>query len=150
MPGILRSGSLRTKTKSEENSPPSVSKRRTQTKKELSEENENKVEPVRNVEEIRRKNLEDNKAFLEGLLMTQIRDDLKSLANTLQPTVKKEAKKRDNKYITVAEKIPVRRSRRLAHKDVDGNKLPSPEESDNEMDTTKVYLILNFFFEIKR
>ncbi|CAF1157916.1 unnamed protein product [Rotaria sp. Silwood1] len=137
MPGILRSGSLRTKTKSEENSPPSVSKRRTQTKKELPEENENKVEPVRNVEEIRRKNLEDNKAFLEGLLMTQIRDDLKSLANTLQPTVKKEAKKRDNKYITVAEKIPVRRSRRLAHMDVDGNKIPSPEESDNEMDTTK-------------
>ena len=27
---------------------------------------------MRNVEEIRRKNLEDNKAFLEGLLMTQV------------------------------------------------------------------------------
>lgn len=71
--------------------------------------------PSRNVEEIRRKNLEDNKAFLEGLLMTkvsfdrinraidalrsllQIRDDFKSLTNTLQPTVKKEGKKRDFK-----------------------------------------------------
>jgi hypothetical protein len=27
---------------------------------------------MRNVEEIRRKNLEDNKAFLEGLLMIQV------------------------------------------------------------------------------
>ena len=26
----------------------------------------------RNIEEIRRKNLEDNKAFLEGLLMTKV------------------------------------------------------------------------------
>lgn len=31
---------------------------------------------MRNVEEIRRKNLEDNKAFLEGLLMTQVNDHL--------------------------------------------------------------------------
>ena len=29
---------------------------------------------MRNVEEIRRKNLEDNKAFLEGLLMTQVKE----------------------------------------------------------------------------
>jgi hypothetical protein len=36
------------------------------------DEHENKDEPMRNVEEIRRKNLEDNKAFLEGLLMTQV------------------------------------------------------------------------------
>lgn len=28
---------------------------------------------MRNVEEIRRKNLEDNKAFLEGLLLTQVK-----------------------------------------------------------------------------
>lgn len=28
---------------------------------------------MRNVEEIRRKNLEDNKAFLEGLLMTRVK-----------------------------------------------------------------------------
>ena len=55
-------------------------------------------EPIRNVEEIRRKNLEDNKAFLEGLLMTKIRDDFKSLSHSLQPaSVKKEAKKRDFK-----------------------------------------------------
>jgi len=40
---------------------------------ELLEEDENKEEPIRNVEEIRRKNLEDNKAFLEGLLMTQVK-----------------------------------------------------------------------------
>ncbi|CAF1148528.1 unnamed protein product [Rotaria sordida] len=137
MPVMLRSGSFRTKTESEENSSSPVSKRRTQTKKEFSQEDENKEEPVRNIEEIRRKNLEDNKAFLEGLLMTQIRDDLKSLANTLQPTIKKEGKKRDYKYITVSENVPVRRSRRLANMDVNGNKLPSPEESDNEMDTTK-------------
>ncbi len=34
---------------------------------------EEQEEPSRNVEEIRRKNLEDNKAFLEGLLMTQVK-----------------------------------------------------------------------------
>ena len=31
------------------------------------------AEPLRNVEEIRRKNLEDNKAFLEELLMIKVR-----------------------------------------------------------------------------
>ena len=36
------------------------------------DEDENHEEPVRNVEEIRRRNLEDNKAFLESLLMAQV------------------------------------------------------------------------------
>ncbi len=36
--------------------------------------------------------------------------------------------------VTVSENVPVRRSRRLANMDVDGNKLPTPEGSDNEMD----------------
>jgi hypothetical protein len=40
--------------------------------------------------------------------------------------------------VTVSEAVPVRRSRRLAHRDVNGNRLPSPEASDNEMDTTQV------------
>lgn len=40
--------------------------------------------------------------------------------------------------LTVSENIPVRRSRRLAHMDVDGNKLSTPEGSDNEEDGKKV------------
>ena len=40
--------------------------------------------------------------------------------------------------VTVSENVPVRRSRRLAHMDTNGNKLSSPEASDNEMDTTQV------------
>ncbi len=40
--------------------------------------------------------------------------------------------------VTVSENVPVRRSRRIAHMDVNGDKLPSPEGSDNEMDTTEV------------
>ncbi|UJR09371.1 hypothetical protein I4U23_013615 [Adineta vaga] len=129
MPIALRSRSLRVKTEPEEISSPPVAKRRAQTKVNLSEieileDVEIKEEPMRNVEEIRRKNLEDNKAFLEGLLMTKIRDDFKSSTNTLQPTMKNEGKK-------------LRRSRRLAHRDVDGNKLPSPDVSDTEMDTAQ-------------
>ncbi|CAF3757890.1 unnamed protein product [Adineta steineri] len=136
MPVGLRSRSLKIKTEPEEISSPPRIKRRAQTKVELPEQDENKEEPVRNVEEIRRKNLEDNKAFLEGLLMTKIRDDFKTLTSVLQPTIKKEAKKNGYKYVTISENVPVRRSRRLAHMDINGNKLPSPEESDNEMDTT--------------
>ncbi|CAF3988602.1 unnamed protein product, partial [Rotaria magnacalcarata] len=102
MPIILRSGSLRIKNESEEDVRPTVPKHRKQIKKKIPEDEENNDEPMRNVEEIRRKNLEDNKAFLD-----------------------------------VSENIPVRRSRRLANMDVDGNKIASPEESDNEMDTTK-------------
>ncbi|CAF3320699.1 unnamed protein product [Rotaria socialis] len=137
MPIILRSGSLRIKNESEEDVQPTVPKHRKKIKKEIPEDKENNDEPMRNVEEIRRKNLEDNKAFLDGLLLTKIRDDIKTLANTLQLSAKKDAKKRDCKYITVSENIPVRRSLRLANMDVDGNKIASPEESDNEMDTTK-------------
>ena len=40
--------------------------------------------------------------------------------------------------VTVSEIVPVRRSRRIAHMDVNGNKLPSPEVSDGEADTTEV------------
>jgi len=40
--------------------------------------------------------------------------------------------------VTVSENVPVRRSRRLARMDVNGNKLSSPEGSDNEMDTANV------------
>ena len=40
--------------------------------------------------------------------------------------------------ITVTENVPVRRSRRLAHMDVNGNKLPSPEVSENEMNVNVV------------
>lgn len=40
--------------------------------------------------------------------------------------------------VTVSETVPVRRSRRLAHMNVNGEKLPSPEVSDQEMDTTEV------------
>lgn len=40
--------------------------------------------------------------------------------------------------VTVSETVPVRRSRRLAHMDANGKKLPSPEVSDQEMDTTEV------------
>ncbi|CAF4375491.1 unnamed protein product, partial [Adineta steineri] len=71
MPVGLRSRSLKIKTEPEEISSPPRIKRRAQTKVELPEQDENKEEPVRNLEEIRRKNLEDNKAFLEGLLMTK-------------------------------------------------------------------------------
>ncbi len=40
--------------------------------------------------------------------------------------------------MTVSENVPVRRSRRLANMDADGNRLPSPEVNDNEMDTNQV------------
>lgn len=40
--------------------------------------------------------------------------------------------------VTVSETVPVRRSRRLAHMDINGNKLASPEVSDEEMDTAPV------------
>ena len=43
--------------------------------------------------------------------------------------------------VTVSETVPVRRSRRLAHMDINGNKLPSPEVSDQEMDTTEVKMM---------
>jgi hypothetical protein len=136
MPVGLRSRSLRVKNEPEEDTLPPVAKRRAQTKVEIPEEDEheNKDEPTRNIEEIRRKNLEDNRAFLESLSMTKIRDDFKSSSNTLQPTVRKEAKKHGYKY--VSENVPVRRSRRLAHMDVNGNKRSSPEVSDTETDST--------------
>ncbi|CAF0985203.1 unnamed protein product [Adineta ricciae] len=133
MPVALRSRSLRGQNESEATLSLPVTKRRARTKVEIPEEDEMKEEPMRNIEEIRRKNLEDNKAFLEGLLMIKIRDDFKSLTHSLQP----EGKKRDYKYITVSENVPVRRSRRLAHMDVDGNKLPSPEVSDSEMNANE-------------
>lgn len=40
--------------------------------------------------------------------------------------------------ITVSENVPIRRSRRLANMDANGNKLPSLEGSDQEVDTTEV------------
>ncbi|CAF4989368.1 unnamed protein product, partial [Rotaria magnacalcarata] len=95
MPIILRSGSLRIKNESEEDVRPTVPKHRKQIKKKIPEDEENNDEPMRNVEEIRRKNLEDNKAFLDGLLLAKIRDDIKNLTNTLQLSAKKDTKKLD-------------------------------------------------------
>ncbi len=45
------------------------------------DEHENKDEPTRNIEEIRRKNLEDNRAFLESLSMTKVNKCSASLYN---------------------------------------------------------------------
>ena len=115
-------------------------KRRAKAKSSIPEEISSP--PNRNVEEIRRKNLEDNKAFLEGLLMTKIRDDFKSSSHSLQPTIKREAKKRDVKFVTVTENVPVRRSRRLANLDVHGNKLPTPEQTEDETENQQPKIVV--------
>ena len=42
----------------------------------IEKDEENVKAEARNVEEIRRKNLEDNKAFLESLLMTKVNHEI--------------------------------------------------------------------------
>ncbi|CAF1534865.1 unnamed protein product [Didymodactylos carnosus] len=96
--------------------------------------------PIRNVEEIRAKNLESNRIFLESLLLTKLRDDFKDISNSLQP--KKEPKKRQ--YLMVTEQQPVRRSKRLLHMDPAGNKLPSPEVSENEDENNGSGLVVSY------